>query len=192
MEKTQKVTPGSPHRNPVTTRRAGADDIDAIVRVHALSRRHAYAGFLPAENFSEGAMTARRARHLAALTDPLPLSAMVLAEAAGEVVAFGACASQSGDHPHYGGEITQLYVLPSHLGQGIGRMLLGVLARHLLAGGIGSATVCAYRDNAPAVAFYRRTGARHLGDHEADKTGARVMISTFAFDDLTALAAVLG
>ncbi|MGP1396219.1 MAG: N-acetyltransferase family protein [Inquilinaceae bacterium] len=187
METPARIGRGSRRRGPVTTRRAGADDIDAIVRVHALSRRHAYAAFLPAENFSDGAMAARRARHFAALADPGPLSAMVLAEAAGEVIAFGACAAQSGDHHRHGGEITQLYVLPSHFGQGIGRMLLGVLAHHLLDGGIGAATVCAYRDNAPAVAFYRRVGARHLADHEADKTGARVMISTFAFDDLTAL-----
>ncbi|GAB4168900.1 MAG: GNAT family N-acetyltransferase [Thalassobaculales bacterium] len=67
--------------------------------------------------------------------------------------------------------LKQLYVEPGQRGQGVGRRLMAALAREARAAGCARMEWTVLRDNADALAFYQRLGARaaeHVVDYRID------------------------
>ncbi|MFH1465774.1 MAG: GNAT family N-acetyltransferase [Pseudomonadota bacterium] len=102
------------------------------------------------------------AAHLAA--QPPPFSC-VFAEIEGEVAGFTLF------FPNYstwrgkpGIWIEELYVRPAFRGQGVARALVGEVARRAIAAGCGRIDFSVLDWNELAHGFYRRLGARPLGD----------------------------
>lgn len=87
----------------------------------------------------------------------------VVAEVEGRVVAFGQL--DPGRDPW---ELTALWVLPEHMGRGIGRRLLGALLAEAAAAGQGRVHVDA---DPYALAFYLACGAELVGEVAAPIAG---------------------
>jgi GNAT superfamily N-acetyltransferase len=60
--------------------------------------------------------------------------------------------------------LEDLFVLPPHRGAGVGKALFAHLAREAARRGCGRMEWAVLEWNEPALAFYRRLGARHLAD----------------------------
>jgi GNAT superfamily N-acetyltransferase len=65
------------------------------------------------------------------------------------------------NHSEYGGELSKIYLLRSYHGLGLGRQLLGQVARRFLELGVDSMYVLAVADN-PTCGFYEKMGASNL------------------------------
>ncbi|UAK25597.1 GNAT family N-acetyltransferase [Sphingomonas nostoxanthinifaciens] len=86
-----------------------------------------------------------------------------VAECAGKIVGFGACGGQrDATMREYGfpGEIGAIYVLRSQHGTGLGRTLITLMARDLVARPLSGASLWVLRENVGARRFYERLGAR--------------------------------
>ena len=102
----------------------------------------------------------------------------VVERADGELVAF----AQGGrtDHPEFAGELSKLYLLADYQRVGLGRRLLGHVARWFLRRGIGSMWLFGDARN-PSSRAWTALGAR--------KTDEDPGTGNYAWDDLHALAA---
>jgi GNAT superfamily N-acetyltransferase len=101
----------------------------------------------------------------AALFDAPAAAKAVIAEVGGEPVGFALF------YPTFSSWLCQpgiwledLYVRPEHRGGGVGRALLGHLARLAVEGGCGRVEWSALDWNTPALEFYDRLGAARLDD----------------------------
>ncbi|MFC4059564.1 GNAT family N-acetyltransferase [Planomonospora corallina] len=119
-----------------------------------------------AEQFP-GEVTARPRDVAEALFGPRPVAEAVIAEAGGEPVGFALF------YPTYstivgrpGIHLEDLYVRPEHRGGGLGRVLLGHLAKLAVERGCGRLEWWVLRTNDPALRFYRRLDARGLDEIE--------------------------
>lgn len=101
----------------------------------------------------------------AALFAPSPRVYCDLAESGGAVVGFALWfynfSTFVGRHGIY---LEDLFVEPEHRGRGVGKMLLGHLARRCVEEGLGRLEWSVLDWNAPAIAFYRGQGARLLDE----------------------------
>lgn len=117
----------------LTIREATAADIPALARLHVITWNATYAPFLmrgPSETTRESQW-----REAFARKDPA-WCCFVIQRPDGELVGF-AQANRS-DHPEFGGELNKIYVLPEYQRLGLGRRLLGHVARRFLSQGITS------------------------------------------------------
>lgn len=142
-------------------RPATTGDIDGIVAAFLGCWLVSYAAVLPRSLVD--AMTPRRAgalwtRALAEAAD----GEVIVAESTDRsgpgiigVTRWGLVPT-GGDVPD--GVVHSLYVSPPAHGQGVGSALLEVATERLAAAGVASARLWVFRDNAPSVAFYRRSG----------------------------------
>ena len=99
-------------------RRASADDIDAIARLHAESWRSAYRGLLEDDYLDGPVYDDRRAVWTERLTEPAASQLVLVAEDGTELVGF-ACAYASED-PTWGSFLDNIHSHPSRHSQGIG------------------------------------------------------------------------
>lgn len=88
------------------------------------------------------------------------------------------------DHPEYGGELNKIYLLPEYYRLGLGRRLVGHVARRFLAQGINSMWLCGEPDN-PSRAFHEAIGGKNLTDDDGGTN-----YGNFGWKDLKALAAI--
>jgi GNAT superfamily N-acetyltransferase len=65
------------------------------------------------------------------------------------------------DHPEYSGELNKIYLLRAHHRRGVGRRLVGHVARRLLARSVSSMLLFGDADN-PSNRFYEALGAERL------------------------------
>ena len=172
-----------------TIRRAQPSDAEAIAQVRVSVWRDTYPGMLPS-SFLTGMSTRREAiRRHASLSAPSPrLHEMVAEDDLGAIVGFGSC----GNHRPDGavdaeGEFFELYVDVDAQGQGIGRDLLGSMARNLLMQGHRSAVVWVVADN-PSRWFYHHLGGR-LGAQKVGRfSGEPLTQVAFVWPDRESLA----
>jgi GNAT superfamily N-acetyltransferase len=101
----------------------------------------------------------------AALFGPTPAVFCHVAEVAGDVVGFAVWflnfSTWLGRHGIY---LEDLYVRPEHRGKGLGRALLGALARTCADRGYGRLEWWVLDWNEPAHGFYRSLGARPMDE----------------------------
>lgn len=94
-----------------------------------------------------------------------PVASVVLAEQDGTVVGFALWfRSYSTFLAQPGIYLEDLFVFPSHRGQGVGRRLLAYLARRATAAGSGRLEWAVLDWNADAIRFYASLGAVPMGD----------------------------
>jgi ribosomal protein S18 acetylase RimI-like enzyme len=102
----------------------------------------------------------------------------------GELVGFAkGKAYDHRDLPDYAGELNKIYLLREYHRQGLGRRLVGLVARRFLSRGITSMLLFADAEN-PSCRFYEALGAERLYDASGDFHGG------YGWRDLRSLAAV--
>jgi ribosomal protein S18 acetylase RimI-like enzyme len=107
-------------------RPATLQDTDAIARLHIETWRAAYDGLMPDELLDSLSEAGRQIQWREIVKDPMPRSALYVAEQAGELVGFchGGPARDDDLQQMDAGEIYALYVDPDHWRAGIGSELL--------------------------------------------------------------------
>ena len=143
----------------VTLRDATERDSAAIAHLHAESWRSAYRGMLSDDYLDNRAHSERAAMWHSRFAERAskPFFA-ILAEAGGHLAAF-ACVFPH-DHPTFGSFLDNLHVAPQSTGQGIGRQLLGEVARRLIAERTpGGLYLWVIEKNRRARQFYAKAGA---------------------------------
>ncbi|MBV8592935.1 MAG: GNAT family N-acetyltransferase [Caulobacteraceae bacterium] len=133
---------------------AGPGDAAELARVHVAAWRESYAGLLPARYLAAMEPLRFETRWRRQLTRAPMAEAILLAE--GRDGAVGYCA---GALVGTGlAEVSTLYLLRAAQGHGLGRRLLGGVARVLKARGATSLRLWVLRGNDGAAGFYRRLG----------------------------------
>lgn len=144
-------------------RDAVEDDRDALVDVFLGCWTQTYLATMPVALVT--AMTHERAERFwaGAIASAAP-SELIVAEASSALVAETPSAVlgvtrwwiEPSNPPT--GYVASLYVAPSAQGGGVGALLLDAATRSMAAAGATSARLWVFRDNAPAISFYRRHG----------------------------------
>jgi hypothetical protein len=143
----------------VTLREATKLDSAAIAHLHAESWRSAYRGILSDDYLDQRAHTERAALWQSRFSEiaSKPFFA-VLAEAGAELAGFACVFPQ--EHLTFGSFLDNLHVVPQSIGRGIGRQLLGGVARRLIADKVpGGIYLWVIEKNSRARKFYARAGA---------------------------------
>jgi GNAT superfamily N-acetyltransferase len=134
-------------------RRARASDAPALAALHERAVFAAYSPYVPAEKMAERMTPAQREEHWrerAERDDPLTL---VLDDVSG----FVTSGSTRDDDTGGDGELYAIYVEPSLIGRGSGRVLLAAAEDHLRSR-FAAATLWVFERNTVARAFYERHG----------------------------------
>ncbi|MEV1071302.1 GNAT family N-acetyltransferase [Micromonospora parva] len=157
-------------------------DIPAVAAVHLATRRHAYAGLLPAsvlERMSVDSLRRWWASRLRSAPHPHAMLVGITDPQRRDVAGF----VHAGPGQEVGvGEIYAIHVHPNNQGRGYGRRLLTAAMRELAEYGHKRGRLWVLEGNLPAQGFYRRLGwvpvegARRIDEIE----GAAV--SELAFD----------
>jgi L-amino acid N-acyltransferase YncA len=117
----------------VTIREAAPADIPALARLHVITWNDTHAPFL--RNGPTVATREQQWREAFARQDG-SWFCYVVETANGELVGFAkGCRS---DNPDYDGELNKIYLLRAYQRQGLGRRLIGLVARRFLSQGITS------------------------------------------------------
>lgn len=150
----------------MTIRPYADSDLEALAALHTLSRRHAYAGLLPAEaidRITPAAMLAEWADLLAGSTEDRRL---VVDEQDGRVVGFSMCTIADGR-----GELNAIHVHPDHQGTGVATALHDAVVDVMRAAGCPTAYLWVLVGNERAQAFYRRHGWSFDGTRDSHEIG---------------------
>jgi ribosomal protein S18 acetylase RimI-like enzyme len=157
-------------------RSATPGDLDAMIALHWLSWRTHYRAVLPAPYIDVGL-----GEDLAALwrdrfaADPAP-ALFLVAEEQGEVVGLAAGLARAGRL-----YVDNLHVAPALRGRGIGRLLLGELARRARARGLEGAYLEVFDVNTAAMRFYEGLGAVR-GERKTEAVFGRHWAAETRFD----------
>ena len=172
------------HAPPVrssTVRRARPTDATGIAAVHVASWQAAYRGILPTSYLARLDPRRLAVRWRDAARRPRDGCSLWVAER-DEVIGFartGPCADPA--LVGFAGEVFMLYVHPHWWSGGHGRRLLEWAVDDLEAQGYFWAVVGVLADNAPARAFYERTGFSRDGASSLDRIGgAAVRVVRYA------------
>jgi GNAT superfamily N-acetyltransferase len=144
-------------------RRAGTDDLEAIVDVFMDCWTISYASLMPAGLVD--AMTREQARQIWASTlakDAVEVMVAAAPEPGGRVrgvVGFSLPEPEAG-------YVASLYVSPGAQGTGTGRLLLAEAEKRLRARGARRARLWVFEENAPSRSFYQRQGWQPDGSRE--------------------------
>ena len=110
----------------------------------------------------------------------------------GDQVVGYAIAGPPPDHnASYHTELLALYVLPSHVGSGVGRGLVSAVVHHLVKEGVTSLLIRAFRDNGPARRMYEDIGGQFLGHGVYELDGITYPDVSYGFSDLPRLLQML-
>lgn len=143
-------------RDHVRTRRAGADDGDALAAIFRESWLTTYVGIIPPAHLDR--MVARRdeAWWQKAVTRDDGLRVLEVAGVVAGYVTFGNARVRG----PYKGEIYELYLAPSHQGLGLGEHLFETARAELDLNSLKGLVVWALVENQQACHFYWRRGGR--------------------------------
>ncbi|HEX2081465.1 MAG TPA: GNAT family N-acetyltransferase [Longimicrobium sp.] len=143
---------------PFPIREAIADDIPALVRVHVTAWNATYPWYRspPTHELRE------RQWRAAFRENAADWFCFVVQREDGELVGFAqANGYAEPDQPDYGGELNKIYLLREYQRRGLGRRLMGRVARRFLDQGITSMLLFADAGN-PSCAFYEALGGEKL------------------------------
>ena len=115
-----------------------------------------------------------------------------VAEDAGGIFGFASGTPRdrfSQDFREYEGELKTAYVLPSHQGTGVGRRLVGAVARYFESCGVNSVLLWALAENRSARRFYESLGGVLVAEKGFELGGARLSEVAYGWKDLDVLLA---
>lgn len=169
-------------------RPARAADAPALAELHVAVWRDTYRAMAPAEAVAVLDMPRRLARWREILEDPAQIA--LVAETGEQLAGFGLAGPPGealfGDR----GEVKYLYVGRSFARRGIGRRLLGALARELGGRGYPGLGLGVVAGNDPAIAFYEALGGRRAGAYTDPGPLWRSENLAYVWDDLATLTAL--
>ena len=139
-------------------RDATPDDIPALARLHVATWNATYAPM--GMNGPSVAVREGQWRETFARRDG-SWFCLVVENARAELVGFAK--GRTSDHPEYGGELNKIYLLAEYQRRGIGRRLVGHVARRFLSQGITSMWLCGDARN-PSVNAWLALGAHKTDD----------------------------
>lgn len=140
-------------------RDAHLGDSSAVAELHVAAWQAAYRGLLPDEVLDALSASDREemwGRLIAGFT-PMD-SAIVAVDSYGILGFVHVCPSRDPDARPTVGEVSSIYVHPTHWGHGIGRSLLEAAAERLVAAGFDAATLWVVAGNQRAMSFYEALG----------------------------------
>ena len=178
----------------ITFREASASDAAAIGIVHVTSWRETYANLLPDELLN-GLSAEERSEMWRAILQDCGASgeiAVFIAEEENGLIGFGACGVQREEslkEQGFDGEFGAIYVLRTHQGGGVGKTLMGLMARKLLKRGRTGAALWVLRENVSARGFYHRLGATEVSEREAAESGVLAVEFAYGWNGLSLLVA---
>jgi ribosomal protein S18 acetylase RimI-like enzyme len=146
---------------PVTIRRARADDAEAIAAVHARAWRSTYDGLLPDALIDEVVgNTERRVRMLREAADDRSTARRAWVATRGPTIVGMAIwgPTRDEDEPDGVAEIYAIYLDPIVVGQGIGRRLIERVSDEIDELGFAEATLWVLGTNRRARGFYEAVG----------------------------------
>ena len=154
----------------ITYRKASSEDADTLAQMHAQSWRHRYRGIL-LDAYLEQEVEADRMRvWRERLRDPSATQHIVMA-LEGNTPAGFACAYAQHD-PRWGTLLDNLHVLPLWQGKGVGRALMGEVARWMKRQAREEGLyLWVYEQNEGARAFYERVGGTRQEATVVDNPG---------------------
>ena len=168
-------------------RLATAADIQALAEVHVASWRTTYSGIIPQSALDQLSVAQRIELWSRAVLDPIPMSAVLVAEADnGQVIGFAACGPERQGGRDYQGELYAIYLLQAVQGRGLGRAFVQVVARYLLAANMHSMLVWVLADN-PACGFYTALGGEWVDETVINLGGVDLRELAYGWRDLTSL-----
>lgn len=139
-------------------RRAVEADARSIARVHVEAWQWAYRDLIPDDYLSSLDIDARTLTWEGMLQDARGPKAYVAVVGAGVVGFVSAGPSRDGDALPGTGEIEAIYLLPEHVGTGIGGSMWNSALAQLRKGGKTSVTVWVLESNERGRHFYERAG----------------------------------
>ena len=145
---------------PTTIRPATVDDVDAFVAMKNDAWRWAYAGILPDEHLASLAVDEQAGWWRARFAEPGTESHWVFLAGDGDRVVgvAGAERSRDDDAAPTTGELGMLYLLPDHVGRGLGRALHDRALDALRGAGFDRATLWVLEANERGRGFYEHVG----------------------------------
>jgi L-amino acid N-acyltransferase YncA len=165
--------------NRMLIRDATEADIPALAELHVTAWNQTYPGF---ESPPTVAFREQQWRHVFAHNDGSWF--VLVVEDKGRLIGFA-----KGQHykhpdlPDFAGELNKLYVLREHHGQGLGRRLMGQVARRFLSQGITSMVLFSEPSN-PTGRFFEAMGGEKIVDRRGRFHG------TYGWRDLNRLASI--
>ena len=180
--------------NAISFREAEPSDASMLGALHVTSWRETYAGLLPDQLLDEQSKEARAAMWRRVLEDPAQYSGtfVLVAEREGEMVGFGACCIQRHEalsERGYDGEFGAVYVLRAHQGEGVGTMLMRLLAGKLLDKGLRGGALWVLSENLSARKFYEKLGGVCVDEKADEHSGAVLTEVAYGWVDLSRLLA---
>ena len=174
-------------------RRATIDDAGQLGAVHVASWRETYTGILPDDMLAGLSVEARSAMWAKILGNPSAFAetAVYVIEDDASIVGFGACGRQRDPHLKelgFDAEISAIYVLRSQQRRGVGRALMGEMARDIRTRGNEAAALWVLRENAAAREFYRRLGGEVVAEKEDRRENVNLVEVAYGWRELPVLA----
>jgi ribosomal protein S18 acetylase RimI-like enzyme len=151
----------------MTVRRATPEDARGIAAIHVQSWRSAYQSIVPDEYLRSLSIDHRERFWRHALEGSGPETWVV--EQSGEVRGWMSVGtSRDSDAAKSTGELWAIYVHPTHWRRGVGQLLWDKAEEQLKQSGFTEVILWVFKDNAPALAFYRSNG--FVAEHGTEKT----------------------
>lgn len=144
-----------------------ADDRNAVSRIYEESWRYAYRGILP-QDYLDAIPGGRWAKNL----DIPGWHTMVLVENGEYIGTSSFSRSRSPRFPD-DGEVISIYLLPEHIGQGLGRLLMDAVLEELRKQGFSKAFLWVLEENGRARRFYERYGFTCTGERTEGVIGGK-------------------
>jgi ribosomal protein S18 acetylase RimI-like enzyme len=160
-----------------TIREARASDIPALADLHVRTWNATYPDVVQKPTY---AIRERQWQEAFKVTDGSWFCFVVEVDG-GRLVGFAK--GTPADHPEFAGQLSKIYLLSEYQGLGLGRRLVGLVARRFLERGISSMVLFADAQN-PSCGFYEALGAERLLDEKGHFHGA------YGWRDLRRLAAL--
>jgi ribosomal protein S18 acetylase RimI-like enzyme len=151
----------APSTTEIAIRAARPADALAIAELHVAVWRATYRDLAPPEALRALDLPRRLAQWDAMLAKAE--RTILVAEREGRIVGIGTAGAATVPELGAHGEVLYLYVDPRHAGGGIGRALMGRLARALHSQGYSSVALGVVAGNQPAIDFYGKLGGRLAG-----------------------------
>src|SRR5687768_1974220 len=155
------------------------DDIPALAEVHAVAWAATYPG---TRHPPTAALRASQWRKAFTWGNDGSWFCIVVQRPDGALVGFAK--GKRSDHPAYAGELNKIYLLPEYYRLGLGRQLMGHVARRFLAQGITSMWLIGEADN-PSTAFHEALGGRNMTNEDGTTN-----YGNYCWDDLRHLASI--